>query len=57
MPKIEDIERIGVVYSKKLVEAGICTTDTLLKTGIAKKLILKWVNLASLYRIKGVRLE
>jgi predicted flap endonuclease-1-like 5' DNA nuclease len=68
MPKIENIEGIGAVYSKKLVEVGIRTTDDLLKigasaknreelekkTGIAKKLILEWVNLADLYRIKGV---
>jgi predicted flap endonuclease-1-like 5' DNA nuclease len=66
MPKIEKIEGIGPVYAKKLVEAGIKTTDDLLKavataegrkqlaekTGIAETLILEWVNLADLFRIK-----
>jgi len=71
MPKIEDIEGIGPAYAKKLMEAGVHTTDDLLKvgatakgreelgkkTGIAHKLILEWVNLADLYRIKGVGQE
>jgi len=67
-PNIEEIEGIGSTYAEKLVEAGIKTTDDLLeagktpkerenlaaKTGISKKLILEWVNLADLFRIKGV---
>jgi len=71
MPKIEDIEGIGPVYAKKLNEAGVMTTDDLLKfgatakdreelkkkTGIEHKLLLEWVNLADLYRIKGVGSE
>ena len=71
MLKIEDIEGIGPVYAKKLMEAGVHTTDDLLKvgatakgreelgkkTGIVHKLILEWVNLADLYRIKGVGQE
>ena len=71
MPNIVDIEGIGPVYAKKLTEAGIKTTDDLLKygataktreelvkkTGIEHKLILEWVNLADLYRIKGVGSE
>ena len=71
MPKIEDIEGIGPTYAKKLVEAGVKTTDDLLvagatpkgretlakKTGIAEKLILEWVNLSDLFRIKGVGSE
>jgi predicted flap endonuclease-1-like 5' DNA nuclease len=66
--KIEDIEGIGPTYAKKLVDAGIKTTDDLLeagstpkgretlaeKTAISGKLILKWVNMADLFRIKGV---
>ncbi len=68
MAKIEDIEGIGPTYAKKLVEAGVTTTEDLLqagmtpkerenlaaKTGISEKLILEWVNLADLFRIKGV---
>ncbi|MEM2882927.1 MAG: DUF4332 domain-containing protein [Candidatus Bathyarchaeia archaeon] len=68
MPKIEEIEGIGAVYAKKLIDLGIKTTDDLLeagstpkgrkelaeKTGISPKLILEWVNLADLFRIKGV---
>ncbi len=71
MPNIVDIEGIGPVYAKKLTEAGIKTTDDLLKTGatvkmreelvkktgIEHKLILKWVNMADLYRIKGIGSE
>jgi predicted flap endonuclease-1-like 5' DNA nuclease len=71
MPKIVDVEGIGPVYEKKLNEAGIKTTDDLLKcgatakdrgelgkrTGIEHKLILEWVNLADLYRINGVGQE
>ena len=68
MAKIEDIEGIGPTYASKLVGAGIKTTDDLLETGatpngreelaeqtgITEKLILEWVNLADLMRIKGV---
>jgi len=68
MAKIKAIEGIGPTYAKKLIEAGIKTTDSLLeagstskerdelaeKTGISPKLILEWVNLADLFRIKGM---
>jgi len=71
MLKIVDIEGIGPVYAKKLAEAGIKTSENLLnsgatekmrddlaeKTGIGAKLILEWVNLADLCRIKGVGQE
>jgi predicted flap endonuclease-1-like 5' DNA nuclease len=67
-PSIKDIEGIGDTYKKKLSNAGIKTTAKLLergktskgrkeledKTGIGHKLILEWVNLADLFRIKGV---
>ncbi|MCB2178515.1 DUF4332 domain-containing protein [bacterium] len=66
--KIETIEGIGPAYAKKLREAGIRSTGELLKKGAAKKgrkeiaeateitetLILEWVNLADLMRIKGI---
>jgi PAS domain S-box-containing protein len=65
---IEDIEGIGPVYSLKLAEVGIKTTADLLnqgkdrkgreilveKTGISHVLVLKWVNMADLMRIKGI---
>lgn len=68
MARIINIEGIGPVYAGKLQEAGIRTTEALLdagktpkgrealeeKTGIGGKLILEWVNLADLFRIKGV---
>ena len=66
--KIAEIEGIGDAYAVKLQEAGIKTTEDLLKecaspsgrkkvaeeTGISPKLILKWTNHADLFRIKGV---
>ena len=65
---IIDIEGIGPVYAEKLKSINIYTTSDLLeagatpirrkdlaeKTGISPKLILEWVNIADLYRIKGV---
>jgi predicted flap endonuclease-1-like 5' DNA nuclease len=71
MPAIIDVEGIGPKYAEKLKGAGIKTTDKLLKvgatpkgrkelgekTGIGHELILKWVNHADLYRIKGVGSE
>ncbi len=71
MPSIIDIEGIGAVYKKKLAAVGIKTTEALLeaggtpkgrkelaeKAGIGDALILEWVNLADLYRIKGVGSE
>lgn len=66
--KIIDVEGIGNVNAKKLVEAGINTVDDLLQkaknpagrktleetTGISGKSILKWANHADLMRINGV---
>ena len=71
MAKLEKVEGIGAVYSEKLKDAGIETTDALLKkgaspagrqdvaeeTGISGKLILEWVDLADLFRVKGVSEE
>jgi predicted flap endonuclease-1-like 5' DNA nuclease len=68
MANIITIEGIGEVYGQKLQQAGIRTTGDLLdagstphgrqalteKTGISGTLILEWVNLADLFRIKGV---
>jgi predicted flap endonuclease-1-like 5' DNA nuclease len=69
--KIEDVEGIGPAYGEKLRKAGVNNTDQLLiagktkkgrtdlaqKTGISESLILKWVNMVDLYRIKGVGSE
>lgn len=68
MAKLEIIEGIGPVYAEQLREKGIATVEALLeagatpegrqrleeKTGIGHRLILEWVNLADLMRIKGV---
>ncbi len=68
MTKVIDIEGIGPVYADKLQKAGVQTVEALLEqgyspagrkklvetTGISDKLILKWVNHADLFRIKGV---
>lgn len=65
---VEDIEGVGPVYKEKLNAAGIKFVEQLLEEGGAKKgrkalaeateidekLILKWVNHADLFRIKGV---
>jgi predicted flap endonuclease-1-like 5' DNA nuclease len=68
MAKLEKIEGIGPEYARKLEKLGIKTTETFLKkgatpegrkeieekSGIGHKLILEWVNLADLFRVKGV---
>lgn len=68
MASLMKIEGIGEKYGTKLKMIGISTTETLLergrtpqgrkevaeKSGITKTLILEWVNLADLFRIKGV---
>ena len=68
MASLIKIEGIGEKYATKLKMIGISTTGTLLdrgrtrqgrkeiteKSGISKTLILEWVNLADLFRIKGV---
>lgn len=71
MSKIEEIEGIGPAYATKLTGAGIKTVEELLEkgaskagrkeiaelTGITETLILKWVNMADLFRIKGIGAE
>ena len=66
--RVEEIEGIGSTYAKKLKDARIKTTDELLgaggtkqgrkelseKTGISETIILEWVNMADLFRIKGI---
>jgi predicted flap endonuclease-1-like 5' DNA nuclease len=71
MASLTDVEGIGPKYSEMLHKAGITSTDSLLTkgatpagrqeiskaSGIGYDLILKWVNLVDLYRIKGVGSE
>jgi predicted flap endonuclease-1-like 5' DNA nuclease len=66
--KIEEIEGIGPVTGEKLHEAGVKDTDSLLEqgctqagrktlaeaSGLSESQILKFVNMADLFRIKGV---
>ncbi|MFD2201099.1 DUF4332 domain-containing protein [Shivajiella indica] len=69
MPKaITMIEGIGPAYKAKLEAAGINSVEALLEkggakkgrtdisaaTGISEKRILKWVNMADLFRINGI---
>jgi len=68
MARVVDIEGIGPVNAEKLKAAGVATTDALLEkgktpkgradlaaaTGISENSILRWVNMADLFRIKGV---
>jgi predicted flap endonuclease-1-like 5' DNA nuclease len=68
MAKVKEIEGVGPAYAEKLSATGLTTTEALLdagatpkgradlaaKTGISDKLILRWVNMSDLFRIKGV---
>jgi predicted flap endonuclease-1-like 5' DNA nuclease len=69
--KIEDLEGVGTVRGEKLRAAGIKDTDSLLaacltpkqrddlaaKAGVSPKRLLKWANMADLYRVSGVGSE
>jgi len=69
--KLEYVEGIGPAYAQKLGEIGILTTGKLMvegvtragrqelaeKSGITETLILKWLNMIDLYRIKGIGSE
>lgn len=69
--KIEEIEGIGPVLGEKMRSAGITSTDKLLAasttkqqrqqladaTGISEKQVLKFANMADLFRITGVGQE
>ena len=68
---ISNVEGIGPAYAEKLQKAGIRSVMALLKkgctkggrkqiaqaSGIDESMILKWVNMADLYRVKGVGSE
>jgi len=69
--KIDDIEGIGPVYGDKLRSAGVDSVERLLQkgcdrkgreelaeaTGLESSSILTWVNMADLYRVKGIGSE
>ena len=69
--KVAEIEGIGPANAKKLEEAGVVSVESLLdagstpkgrkelasKTGISDTYILKWVNRADLFRVKGIGSE
>ena len=71
MTALATIEGIGSAYDGKLKGVGVTSVEKLLemgaspkgrkdlaeKAGISGDLILKWVNRADLYRIKGVAEE
>jgi predicted flap endonuclease-1-like 5' DNA nuclease len=68
MSHINEIEGIGESHTKKLQTVGIETVEQLLqagaspkhrqelaqKTGFSEHHILKWVNQADLFRVKGI---
>ena len=69
--KIAEIEGIGPAFAEKLSKAGIKTVESLLEsgctkpgrkklaesTGIDEGKILSWVNMADLFRVKGIGQE
>lgn len=69
--KLVEIEGIGPVNAEKLAAAGVSSLENLLetgctpkgrkeiatKTGISETYILKWVNRADLFRVKGIGSE
>ncbi len=68
MKKLTQIEGIGAVYGQKLQQAGVGTIENLLeqgaspggrkeiaqKAGVSEKQVLRWANMADLFRIKGI---
>jgi predicted flap endonuclease-1-like 5' DNA nuclease len=68
MPDIKSISGIGPAFASRLSQIGIKTTEGLLANGatakerksiadqtdISQSLILRWVNQADLFRVKGI---
>ena len=68
MTKLVEIEGIGETYATKLESAEIKSLEVLLQkgstkkgrkeledaTGISGKLLLRWINMADLFRVKGI---
>lgn len=71
MTKLTKIEGVGKEYAQKLKDMGVGSVEALLErggtpkgrqeiveqSGISSQLILKWVNRADLFRVKGVSEE
>ena len=71
MARIDSIEGIGAAYAEKLRAAGVRSTNALLQRGgdprgrkelagvlnLDETRILKWVNHADLFRVRGVGSE
>lgn len=71
MTKLSTIEGIGEAFQAKLNEAGISSLETLREkgstpkgrkelagsSGISEKMLLKWINRADLFRVKGIGSE
>ena len=71
MTKLSIIEGIGEAFQAKLNEVGISSLEGLLEkgstpkgrkelaanSGISEKMLLKWINRADLFRIKGIGSE
>ncbi len=69
--RIESIEGIGPSYSSRLADAGCHTVGKFLElgatkrgreqlaetTGLGETLLLKWINMADLFRVNGVGSE
>ena len=69
--KIQEIEGIGPANGQRLQDAGLTTTDALLKacgdpkgrretaakTGLNESQLLKWANMADLMRVSGIGQE
>lgn len=69
--KVMEIEGIGPAYAEKLKKVNIRSVNAILKkgatkqgrkeiaekTGLDEALILKWVNMADLFRVKGIGSE
>lgn len=71
MTRLTEIEGIGENFARKLQDAGIQSTQALLdkgcstrgrrelaqNTGISESMLLRWINCADLFRIKGIGQE
>lgn len=69
--RLTEIEGVGDVYAGRLAAVGIATTTDLLEMGstphgrteiaaaadISEKLVLRWVNMVDLFRVKGIGQE